>query len=78
LSRYEVEFLPGAEKPRSLARPLLFETTVMLTQPKLFGLASLGESGWLRALKLEDYAPRRRSRPDSLQQVLFAYHEGWG
>ncbi len=77
LSRYEVEFVPGTEKPSALACPVLFETTVMLSQPKLFGLASLGESGWLKALRLEDYAPRRRARPGSLQQALFAYHEAW-
>ena len=78
LSRYEVEFVDGTEKPRALARPVLFETTVMLPQPKLFGLASLGETGWLKTLMLEDYAPRRRAQPESLQQALFAYHEAWG
>ncbi len=67
--------MPGTEKPRSLVRPVLFETTMALPQPKLFRLESLGESGWLKALRLEDYAPRRRSWPESLQQALFAYHE---
>jgi hypothetical protein len=39
---------------------------------RLFGLAeTLGEEGWLKALKLEDYAPRRSRRPEMLQQVLF-------
>ncbi len=37
-SRYEVEFLPGTEKPRALACPVLFETTVAFPQPRLFGL----------------------------------------
>jgi hypothetical protein len=46
-------------------------------QPKLFGLDSLGEGGWLKALRLEDYAPRR-PRAGSLQQALFPYHEAWG
>lgn len=79
LSRYDVvEFLPGTEKPRALARPVLFETAIALPQRRLFGLESLGESGWLKTLRLEDYAPRRRSRPESLQHALFAYHEAWG
>ncbi len=76
LSRYEVEFVAGTEKPRALARPVLFETTIALPQGRLFGLESLGESGWVKALKLEGYAPRRRARPESLQQALFAYREG--
>ncbi len=76
LSRYEVEFLPGTEKPRALARPVLFEITIAFPQPRLFGLESLGESGWLKTLRLENYAPRR-SRPESLQQALFSYHEAW-
>ena len=77
LSRYEVEFVAGTGKPRALAHPVLFETTVMLAQPKLFGLASLGETGWLKSLRPGDYAARR-VRPESLQQALFAYHEAWG
>jgi hypothetical protein len=41
---------------------------------RLFGLAeTLGEDGWLKALRLDDYAPRSSCRPDMLQQVLFAY-----
>ena len=77
LSRYEVEFVAGTEKPRSLARPMLFESTAALAQRRLFGLDSLGESGWLKTLRLDDYAPRRL-RPGSLQQALFPYHEAWG
>ncbi len=43
-------------------------------QMRLFGLAeTLGEEGWLKALRLEDYAPRTARRADMLQQVLFAY-----
>ncbi len=34
---------------------------------------ALGESGWLKAIKLEDYAPRRPHRPKALQDVLFPY-----
>ncbi len=76
LSRYKVEFAAGTEKPRALAHPVLFETAIAPAQPKLFRLASLGESGWLKTLRLEDYAPRR-TRPVSLQQALFTYHEAW-
>jgi hypothetical protein len=38
---------------------------------------SLGDGGWLKTLRLEDYAPRRL-RPVSLQLALFPYHEAWG
>jgi hypothetical protein len=37
-----------------------------------------GEDGWLKALRLEDYAARRPRRPPALQQALFPYHEAWG
>lgn len=77
LSRYEVEFVAGTDKPRKVSRPVLFGTATALSQPKLFGLDSLGEGGWLKTLRLEDYAPRRL-RPGSLQQALFPYHEAWG
>lgn len=30
-------------------------------------------SGWLKALRLEDYALRKPSRPQMLQEVLFSY-----
>ena len=45
---------------------------------RLFGLAEtlLGEDGWLKALRLGDYAPRRPRRPEMLQQELFAYTDG--
>ena len=77
LSRYEVEFTAGTGKPRALSRAVLFETATTLPQPRLFGLDSLGSEGWLKALRLEDYAPRR-PRPESLQQALFPCHEAWG
>jgi len=41
----------------------------------LFGLETLGEDGWLKALKLDEYAPRRPPRQLALQQALFAYAE---
>ena len=58
----------------AVRKPTLFETPYAAGQMRLFGLAeTLGEDGWLKALKLEDYAPRRSRRPEMLQQVLFAY-----
>ncbi len=77
LSRYTVEFSAGTGKPLTVGRPVLFGTALALPQPRLFGLDSLGEGGWLKAMRLEDYAPRR-PRPGSLQQALFPYHEAWG
>ncbi len=44
------------------------------SQPRLFDLAeTLGDEGWLRALRLADYTPRRSRRPEMLQQALFAF-----
>ena len=73
LARYDVGFAEGTGELRTVARPRLFETLHAPPQLRLFGLEALGESGWLKALKLEGYAPRRRRRPEDLQQVLFAY-----
>jgi hypothetical protein len=56
---------------------VLFGTAVPPAQPKLFALSILGEGGWLKALRLKYYAPRR-TQPGSLQQALFPYHEAWG
>ena len=45
-------------------------------QMRLFRLAeTLCEDGWLKALRLEDYAPRSPRRPTMLQQVLFTHTE---
>jgi hypothetical protein len=55
-------------------KPTLFRTPFAARQMRLFGLTEgLGEDGWLKALRLEDYAPRRSGRPEMLLQVLFAY-----
>jgi hypothetical protein len=40
---------------------------------RLFELNILGEAGWLKVLKLEEYMPQQPRRPPALQQVLFAY-----
>ena len=77
LSRYAVEFEAGTGKPRAMARPVLFGTAILPAQPKLFALSVLGEGGWLKTLRLGDYAPRRE-RPASLQLALFPHHEAWG
>jgi hypothetical protein len=54
----------------------LFETSIIVPQPRLFDLGEvLGEQGWIKVLKLEEYAPRKPRRPEQLQQVLFPYTE---
>jgi len=78
LSRYEVEqHAAGSRAGRLLAvrHPVLFESSRVLPQPRLFQLDALGEGGWLKALKLEEYAPRRPRGSLALQQMLFSYTE---
>ena len=73
LSRYDVEYLPGAEgkKLAAVARPRLFESPYWLPQPRLFDLSS---TDWLRALRLDGYAPQSPRGPqEALQGVLFPY-----
>jgi hypothetical protein len=77
LSRYTVGFSASTGKPRAVARPVLFGTAIALPQPRLFGLEVLGEGGWLKTLRLEDYAPGK-VRPGSLQQSPLPYHEARG
>jgi hypothetical protein len=74
LSRYEVEYQPGSKGERlvAISRPTLYETSHRLARLRLF---ELGDEEWLKALKLEDYAPRKPQRPQALQQVLFTYTE---
>jgi len=86
LSAYEVRYdarspggRGGSGKLLGVGRPTLFETPFAPGQMRLFGLVeTLGEDGWLKAMRLEDYAARRRRRPSALQQALFPYHEAWG
>jgi hypothetical protein len=77
LSRYEVRVEPGTGELRAVTRARLFENSHGLNHPqrRLFALDALGECGWLKALRLEGYAPRRPRRPLSLQQALFPYAE---
>src|SRR5215210_1202158 len=35
----------------------------------------LGDEGWMKFLKLDEYAPRRPRLPNGLQQVLFPHSE---
>ena len=77
LSRYDVEYAPGdpgeaGGRPAVIRRPRLFEASYALAQLRLFGLDALGELGWLKAVRLANYAPRR-PRPQALQDVLFPY-----
>jgi putative transposase len=78
LSRYDVRFAAGSEELRTITRPRLFETSYVLPQLRLFGLDALGKEGWLKALKLENYATRTPREPQALQQALFPYQEAWG
>lgn len=83
LSAYEVAHeaagSPDDARGRSgrlaaVRKPTLFETSYVAGQMRLFGLAeTLGEDGWLKVLRLEDYAPRSSRQPEMLQQVLFTY-----
>jgi putative transposase len=73
LSLYDVS-LSGAMKLEDVANPRLFATRHHSPQLKLFALEeALGEGGWLKAVKLEEYAVRSRRSPIALQQALFPY-----
>ena len=65
----------GLPRPRAVGRPRLFETSFAPVQPKPFASAALGETGWLKVLRSEDYAPSRSGRAEALQGVLFPYPE---
>ena len=81
LSRYEVECDPVAGvssvgRLRRVKGHTLFESSIMSSAKplRLFDLDEvLGEDGWMKFLKLDEYAPRLPQRPDKLQQALFSY-----
>ncbi len=75
LSRYDVQYVPDSIKLKEITRPRLLETSYMLAQFRLFDLEDALGEGWLKALKLEEYAPRRPQWSQALQQVLFTYTE---
>lgn len=60
---------------RAVGRPRLFEAPYPPPQPRLFALGVLGEGGWLKAMRLEGYAPRAPKRSQALQGALFTYAE---
>ncbi len=72
LSRYDVS-LSREAKLEAVTNPRLFSTPYGAAQLKLFSLEeALGAAGWLKALRLDEYAARSR-RPEALQQALFPY-----
>ena len=75
LARYGVEYSAWTKNLREVKRPQLFETSyrVATAQLRLFELEALGESGWLKTLRLEDYALRKPRQPQMLQEVLFSH-----
>ena len=77
LCRYRVRLEADTGELRSVEKPRLFENSHGLRRPqcRLFALDSLGEGGWLKALRLEGYAPRAPRRPKAVQQALFPYAE---
>jgi transposase len=74
LARYEVAYSPSAGRLRDVKSPRLFATRHHYSpQFRLFELDdALGEAGWLKALRLPDYAPRSPHRSSALQEMLFA------
>ena len=62
--RYDASFpgrRGGSGKLLEVGKPTLFETPFASGQMRLFGLAeTLGDDGWLKMLRLDDYAPRGR------------------
>jgi hypothetical protein len=64
---------PNTGKLLRIGRPRLFETSRVPAQARLFGLDTLGEGGYLIAMRLERYPPRgpRRAAAEP-QGVLFA------
>ena len=67
LARYDAEYSARTNRLREVRRPRLFETVHRRTsaQPRLFELIVLGESGWLKAVRKEEYAPRQAPRAAS-------------
>lgn len=70
LSAYDVEPSRKTGKPKTVGSARLFETPYVLPQLRLFALDG---RGWLNALKLEGYAPRRPAGQMALQEVLCPY-----
>src|SRR5215210_4201504 len=77
LARYDVEYSPRTRNLREVKKPQLFETShrVGVAQLRLFGLEALGEIGWLKVLRLDEYSPRSPRWSQILQLTLFARAE---
>jgi putative transposase len=77
LARYDACYSARSNRLREVGRPRLFETVHRRApaQPRLFELMVLGDTGWLKALRKEEYALRKARRPQALQQALFSYIE---
>ena len=75
LARYDVEYSTLTKNLQEVKRPKLFETSyrVATAQLRLFELEALGESGWLKALRLGDYTLRKPRQSQMLQEVLFSH-----
>jgi hypothetical protein len=72
LAHYDVEYSASTNHLREVKGPQLFETSnrVALVQLRLFELDALGETGWLKVLRLDKYAPWRSRRPQALQEAF--------
>lgn len=76
LARYEVAYSPGAGWLREVKSPRIFATCYNSWQLKLFRLEEvLGETGWLKAIKMDEYAPRLYRMQNAGQQPLFSHAE---
>lgn len=75
LSRYEVQCASGTGKLVAVSKPTLFKSSggPRQRQPKLFKLEDILGDGWLKALRLGEYASRNPRRPHALQQTLFTH-----
>lgn len=77
LSRYEVRRSADGAELREVGKATMFETSIVVHQPKLFDLASaLGEDGWLKAVRMDDYAPRAPKRPELPPAGAVRLHRG--
>ncbi len=75
LSRYEVQCASGTGKLVAVSKLTLFESSgaPRQRQPKLFKLEDILGDGWLKALRLGEYASRKPQQPQALQQTLFTH-----
>ena len=80
LSRYEVEYRPASAGVAGELRQVrcleLLETAHLLPQPRLFGLEEALGEGWIKALKLDGYAPRNAPGEPVTQEALFPHWMG--